>query len=68
MTAAAVTGGSVCLEGCVPDHLEAVTAVLRSMGCEVTLAPEAVTVTAPDRPIAAILSIVLPLAMWVTRL
>ncbi len=50
LAAAAVTGGSLELQRCQPEHLEAVIAVLRSMECEVREQPDSITITAPDRP------------------
>ena len=46
MTAAAITGGSLRLENCQPAHLEAVTAVLRAMGCDITVEEQALMVNA----------------------
>ena len=44
MFAAAVTGGNVVLQNVIPKHLEAISAKLIEMGCEVTEFDEAVRV------------------------
>ena len=50
MTAAAITGGSVRLEGCRPGHLEEACAALRATGCQVETGPDTLSVDAPGRP------------------
>jgi UDP-N-acetylglucosamine 1-carboxyvinyltransferase len=50
MTAAAVTGGDVRIEGCRPDHLEAVTAKVRESGGVVEEGEGVLRVAAAGRP------------------
>ena len=49
MFATAVTGGNVVLQNVIPKHLEATTAKLEEIGCEVEEFDDAVRVRAPKR-------------------
>ena len=49
LTAGAITGGEVSVEGCVPGHLEAVIMKLRESGVQVTEGKEVVRLKAPSR-------------------
>jgi UDP-N-acetylglucosamine 1-carboxyvinyltransferase len=49
MTAAALTGGTVHLIGCQPEHLQAVGAVLQTMGCSVREQSDSLTLSAHGR-------------------
>jgi UDP-N-acetylglucosamine 1-carboxyvinyltransferase len=48
--AAAITRGDVLIQGCVPDHVEAVTATLREAGASVAVEPEGIRVRMAARP------------------
>ena len=48
LTAGAITGGEVSVEGCVPGHLEAVIMKLRESGVQVTEGKEVVRLKAPS--------------------
>jgi UDP-N-acetylglucosamine 1-carboxyvinyltransferase len=48
--AAAITRGDVLIQGCVPDHVEAVTAMLREAGASVAVEPEGIRVRMAARP------------------
>jgi len=48
--AAAMTGGSIRLEGVVPEHFEVVLRKLEEAGCVLQRAADAVTVSGPRRP------------------
>ncbi len=50
MVAAALTGGDVLLEQCLPEHLDAVIGKLRQAGVEVIAEPGGVRVRAQGRP------------------
>ncbi len=50
LAAAAVTGGSITIAGCVPEHIRASMEVLEKCGCEVLEAGDEVTVRGPVRP------------------
>lgn len=50
LTAGAITGGEVSVEGCVPQHLEAVIMKLKEAGAEVTEGKEVIHLKAPHRP------------------
>ena len=50
LVAGAITGGNVCIEGCLPGHLEAVIMKLRESGAEVTEGKEHVRLKAARRP------------------
>ncbi len=50
LVAGAITGGKVCVEGCLPGHLEAVIMKLRETGAEVTEGKEHVRLKAARRP------------------
>jgi len=54
MVAAAITGGSVEVEGVVPDHLTAVTAKLREMGVTVVEDENTILVNAAGRRLRAV--------------
>ena len=49
LIAGAITGGSVTVEDCVPEHLEALTDKMTECGFEITTGPTSVTVAACDR-------------------
>ena len=49
MAAAAVTGGSVTLKNVNPAHLTAVNKVLSESGCNINVADDALTISAPER-------------------
>jgi len=49
MTAAALTGGRVRLLRCQPEHLQAVSEVLQTMGCSIESKTNELTVIGPDR-------------------
>ncbi|MCB5598803.1 UDP-N-acetylglucosamine 1-carboxyvinyltransferase, partial [Erysipelatoclostridium ramosum] len=49
MFAAAATGGDVTVKNVIPKHLEATTAKLEEIGCEVEEFDDAVRVRAPKR-------------------
>lgn len=49
MFAAAVTGGNVVLQNVIPKHLEATTAKLLEMGCQICEYDDAVRVMAPKK-------------------
>ncbi len=48
LVAGAITGGTVTVENCVPEHLRMELRKLESTGCEVTTTESSVTVTGPD--------------------
>jgi UDP-N-acetylglucosamine 1-carboxyvinyltransferase len=48
--AAAITRGDVVIQGCVPDHVEAVTAKLREAGASVAVEPGGMRVRMAARP------------------
>lgn len=50
--AGAITGGTVTVTGCVPDHLRMELRKMRDAGCTVDIGLDTVTVTGPDRPTA----------------
>ncbi|MEW6522538.1 MAG: UDP-N-acetylglucosamine 1-carboxyvinyltransferase [Bacillota bacterium] len=52
MAAAAVAGGEIRIENCIPEHLDAVTAKLREAGVTVREESGTITVTARERPLA----------------
>jgi UDP-N-acetylglucosamine 1-carboxyvinyltransferase len=54
LLAAAVTRGETTLTGVVPEHLGAVLAALRRMGCDVDAGEDRVTLTADRRPLRPI--------------
>ncbi|HPF34344.1 MAG TPA: UDP-N-acetylglucosamine 1-carboxyvinyltransferase [Candidatus Krumholzibacteria bacterium] len=49
LAGAAMTGGDVTVTHCDPAHLEAVSAALEAMGCEVDEGPDRVRVRGPER-------------------
>ncbi len=49
LTAGAITGGDVSVEGCIPGHVEAILMKLRESGAEVTEGKEWVRLSAPPR-------------------
>jgi UDP-N-acetylglucosamine 1-carboxyvinyltransferase len=53
LMAAAITGGDVTVEGCRPDHLEAVLAKLRACGVRLDAGGDAIAVH-PDGPLRAV--------------
>ena len=50
LAAAAITGGSVTLEQCEPEHIRASVEKLQEAGCEVHSAGKKVTISGPVRP------------------
>jgi UDP-N-acetylglucosamine 1-carboxyvinyltransferase len=48
--ASAITGGTVTITHCHPEHLRMELTKLEAIGCEVHRAEESVTVVGPDRP------------------
>lgn len=50
LAAGAITGGDVCVEGCVPRHQEAVIAKLREAGADVVEGKEQIRLNASRRP------------------
>lgn len=50
LVAGAVTGGTVTVEGCVPEHLRMELAKLEATGASVSTTETSITVTGPDRP------------------
>ncbi len=50
LAAAAITGGTVTLEACEPDHLRAVLERLTDAGCGIETGDREVTVSGPVRP------------------
>jgi UDP-N-acetylglucosamine 1-carboxyvinyltransferase len=48
LVAGAITGGTVTIENCVPEHLRMELRKLESTGCTVTTTESSVTVTGPD--------------------
>ncbi len=53
MIASAITGGSVKIEGCRPDHVEALSGKLESVGVNITKGVDWIFVEAPERPSSA---------------
>ncbi len=49
LAAGAITGGTVTVEGCVPDHVAAITAKLRECGAEFEIGDDFITVNGPKR-------------------
>ncbi len=49
LVAAAITGGDVVVEGCIPAHLEVVIEKLREAGAQIDEVPGGVRVRAPER-------------------
>lgn len=45
----AITGGTVRVENCCPDHMQAVFPILEEMGCDLTLGAQEVSLTAPKQ-------------------
>ncbi len=52
LAAAAITGGSITLERCVPEHLAASLRKLEEMGCTTRSGVDEVSITGPRRPVA----------------
>jgi len=52
LVAAAVTGGTVTVEKCVPEHLRMELVKLEATGCVVSTTEDSITVQGPDRPTA----------------
>ncbi|MBI4400789.1 MAG: UDP-N-acetylglucosamine 1-carboxyvinyltransferase [Nitrospirae bacterium] len=50
LAAGAITGGDVCVEGCLPNHMEAVSMKLREAGFDVTEGKESIRLKASRRP------------------
>lgn len=50
LLAGAITGGSVTVEGCVPDHLRMELRKMADAGCEWDAGDDWITVRGPDRP------------------
>ncbi len=49
MTAAAITGGRVTVNGCRPEYLTIVRHKLTEMGCQIDVTGDSLTVTGPER-------------------
>jgi UDP-N-acetylglucosamine 1-carboxyvinyltransferase len=52
MAAAAITGGSITLEQCAPEHLRATTERLTEAGCLIEPSRDQLTISGPVRPAA----------------
>ena len=52
LVAGAITGGTVTVERCRPEHLRMELRKLADTGCEVQSTEDAITITGPDRPTA----------------
>lgn len=50
MIAAAITGGEICIENCIPEHVESITAKLRETGAEIREEKDRMYVKGPSRP------------------
>ncbi|MCB1246457.1 MAG: UDP-N-acetylglucosamine 1-carboxyvinyltransferase [Acidimicrobiia bacterium] len=50
LVAGAMTGGTVTVERCVPEHLRMELTKLEAAGCAVAMTESTITVTGPDRP------------------
>jgi UDP-N-acetylglucosamine 1-carboxyvinyltransferase len=50
LVAAAMTGGTVTVTSCIPEHLRMELVKLEATGCEVSFDEDSITVTGPDRP------------------
>lgn len=50
MAAAAITGGDITIEGCVPEHVSSITDKLIETGCSVETGKSWVKVKGPSRP------------------
>jgi UDP-N-acetylglucosamine 1-carboxyvinyltransferase len=50
LVAGAMTGGTVTVEACTPEHLRMELVKLEAAGCDVTTGEDWITVTGPDRP------------------
>lgn len=50
LVAAAITGGSVTIEQCDPEHLASTIATLTSAGCDIHTGPREITISGPVRP------------------
>ncbi|HBQ63923.1 MAG TPA: hypothetical protein DD727_03180, partial [Clostridiales bacterium] len=49
LTAVAATGGRLCLDGVVPEHMSSIFSVLKESGCELTVRKDRVDLRAPPR-------------------
>jgi UDP-N-acetylglucosamine 1-carboxyvinyltransferase len=47
LVAGAITGGTITVKNCIPDHLNAVLAKLEQAGCDVTVEKASITLKAP---------------------
>lgn len=50
LVAGAMTGGTVTVTACIPEHLRMELVKLEATGCEVTVGEDWITVTGPERP------------------
>ncbi|MGE5484953.1 MAG: UDP-N-acetylglucosamine 1-carboxyvinyltransferase [Ignavibacteriales bacterium] len=50
MIAAAITGGDISIENCIPEHVDSITAKLREVGAEITEERDRMRVKGPARP------------------
>lgn len=50
LVAGAITGGTVTVEDCIPEHLRMELQKLASTGCVVEVGESTITITGPDRP------------------
>ncbi len=52
LSAAAITGGSALVNGCIPEHFSAFTEFLKQLGCEIAVNDTAVYIEAPPKLVA----------------
>jgi UDP-N-acetylglucosamine 1-carboxyvinyltransferase len=52
LVAGAITGGTLTVKNCIPDHLRAVLSKLEQAGCTVTIERSSITLKSPDTPLA----------------
>ncbi|NPV71622.1 MAG: UDP-N-acetylglucosamine 1-carboxyvinyltransferase [Firmicutes bacterium] len=50
MAAACITGGEICIENCIPEHVESITAKLRETGADIREEKDRMFVRGPARP------------------
>ena len=50
MTACAITGGDIFLKNIIPEHIGAVTSILRECGCRINLKRNSLHISGPARP------------------
>ncbi len=49
LVAGAITGGTITLKNCIPDHLSAVLSKLEQAGCTITIERSSITLQAPSK-------------------